>query len=111
MNLNWEFLIEIGFASGIILGFLKWVRDSIGKDVAGLKTEISAMKTDVATIKVDISEMKKDIKSIDSRLISLEGRFQERGQWESRLDARKIGAEISPSRKRQRRPKHPGPEL
>lgn len=37
----------------------------------------------------DLKDIKHDVKSIDTRLSRLEGRFEERGQWESR--DKKIG--------------------
>jgi len=43
-------------------------------------------------IKSELNEMKKDLKSIDMRLTRLEGRFEERGYWESRI-IRKTGTE------------------
>lgn len=32
----------------------------------------------------DLNSIKQDVKNIDSRLTRLEGRFEERGYWESR---------------------------
>src|SRR5438309_1382781 len=58
----------------IISGFLWWVRSSLSKLIQNQEKKIE--------------EIQKDIKSIDQRLNKLEGRFEERGYWESRFDNR-----------------------
>jgi len=53
---------------------------------------IGKMFQKIDLIEKDISVMKLNIHSIDMRLTKLEGRFEERGQWESRI-LRKTGTE------------------
>lgn len=43
-------------------------------------------------IRTEIKEIREELKSIDRRLIRLEGRFDERGYWESR-EFHKTGTE------------------
>lgn len=63
----------------IIGGFLWWVKSHLDK------------KFDYRcdSIEKKIDEIQKDVKSIDQRLTKLEGRFEERGYWESRIVIRK----------------------
>lgn len=51
-----------------------------------------AASKDVKEVKEELKEIKADLKSIDQRLTRLEGRFDERGYWESRT-MRKTGTE------------------
>lgn len=46
--------------------------------------KIEYIEIDITDIRSGITEIKKDIHYIESRLSRLEGRFDERGYWESR---------------------------
>jgi hypothetical protein len=67
---NLQILATLGSA----LAVYAFIRLGATRDVRQLRDEI----------KSDLKEIKADIKSIDQRLTRLEGRFDERGYWESR---------------------------
>lgn len=73
--MNWQEILVILVP---ILGLMGWVYSRIDKKLDELKDEIK--------------EVKKDISSIKDRLTRLEGRFDERGYWESR-EYRKTGTD------------------
>lgn len=47
-----------------------------------------AARKEVQELKEEFKEVKRDLKSIDQRLTRLEGRFEERGYWESRWETK-----------------------
>ncbi len=60
-----------------VLGYLKYW---IGKELLALKNDVSEMRK-------DIQKIRESATSIDGRLNKLEGRFEERGYWESRIES------------------------
>lgn len=58
----------------------------------GSKKEAGELRKDMQDIKDKMETMQKDIKNIDIRLSKLEGRFEERGYWQSR-ESYKTGTE------------------
>jgi Tfp pilus assembly protein PilN len=74
---NLQILATLGSA----LAVYAFLRIGASRDVRQLRDEI---KSDLAQVKDDVKEIKSDLKSIDQRLTRLEGRFDERGYWESR---------------------------
>lgn len=84
-----QFIFQHGDAIStlaIVIAFLVWLRNNLRKH-AEEKTNLLAEKLDAIDKK--ITAIASDVKSIDHRLTKLEGRFEERGYWESRLDFRK----------------------
>lgn len=84
--MNWEEILTILIP---ILGFMGWVYSRIEKKIEAGNL---AIKAEVKEIKEELKEIKKEISSVKDRLTRLEGRFDERGYWESR-EYHKTGTE------------------
>ena len=60
---------------------VRQLRDEVKNDMAQFREDT---RKDLNRIDNDLKEIKADLKSIDQRITRLEGRFDERGYWESR---------------------------
>lgn len=70
--MNWQEILTILIP---ILGLMGWVYARIEKKLEG----------GFAEIKEELRLMRQDIHQLDMRLTRLEGRFDERGYWESQI--------------------------
>lgn len=95
INDNLQILATLGSALAVYafirLGARKEVnelRKELNESKTELKSEITQLKSDItqhrAETREGFKEVQEDLKQIDRRLTRLEGRFDERGYWESR---------------------------
>lgn len=77
----------------VLCGFMGWIKKQVSKEseekFKAMDEKFKKIDESFVVIREDLSEIKKHISSIDQRLSKLEGRFEERGYWESRLESRR----------------------
>lgn len=84
--MNWQ---EILIILVPILGLMSWVYSRIEKKA---DERHASMEKKFDMVFQELKSIRDDIHQIDKRLTKLEGRFDERGYWESR-EFRKTGTE------------------
>lgn len=77
-------IFQAAFGSGILILVI-----GIAVAMGRLFQKVDSAISEIKEVKEEIKELKKGIQSLDSSLSHLEGRFEERGYWQSK----KIGGE------------------
>ncbi len=87
--MTWQELLMILVPS---LSALAWVYnridkkfDKIDKTFEKIDQRLDTIDKKFEAVLMEIKEIRRDIQSIDVRMSLLEGRFDERGYWESRI--------------------------
>lgn len=81
--ISWIQVLTIILSIVIPLGaFMKWVLNEVRQSLRDFEFRISK---ELNEIKTDIKEVKTEVSQYKDRMTKLEGRFEERGYWESRI--------------------------
>lgn len=72
--------------------FLGWIYHRLDKKFDGIDKKFDGVYKKLDSMSEDIKSISKDLHNVDMRLNRLEGRFEERGYWETR-EWRKTGTD------------------